>query len=83
MADDSGVSVAQVAIGWVLSRGEDIVPLVGARRRDRLHEGLGALDLTLTAGDLARIEAAVPAGAAVGDRYAAPLMAELDSERPR
>ncbi|MFH8380542.1 aldo/keto reductase [Kitasatospora sp. NPDC018058] len=76
-----GASVAQVAIAWVASRGEDVVPLVGARRRDRLTEALGALDVALTADDLAAIEAAVPAGAAAGDRYAAAQMANLDSER--
>jgi aryl-alcohol dehydrogenase-like predicted oxidoreductase len=81
VAEARGASVAQVAIAWVLSRGEDIVPLIGARRRERLHEALGALELTLDAGDLARIEEAVPAGAAAGDRYAAPQMAMLDSER--
>jgi aryl-alcohol dehydrogenase-like predicted oxidoreductase len=54
--------------------------LVGARTRTRLTESLGALDLTLSTDDLAAIEAAVPEGAAAGDRYAAPLMAHLDSE---
>jgi len=81
VADAKGATVAQVAIGWVLSRGEDIVPLVGARRRDRLAEALGALRLELTAEDLAAIERAVPAGAAAGDRYHAPQIATLDSER--
>ncbi|MFI2606711.1 aldo/keto reductase [Kitasatospora sp. NPDC018619] len=76
-----GATVAQVAIAWVASRGQDVVPLVGARRRDRLTEALGVLDLTLTAADLAAIEAAVPAGSAAGDRYAAAQMAHLDSER--
>jgi aryl-alcohol dehydrogenase-like predicted oxidoreductase len=76
-------TVAQVAIAWVLSRGEDIVPLVGARRRDRLAEALGALDLQLGADDLASIERAVPPGAAAGDRYDAQQMARLDSERGR
>jgi aryl-alcohol dehydrogenase-like predicted oxidoreductase len=70
-----------LAIGWVLSRGPGIVPLVGARRRDRLAEALGALPLELTADDLAAIERAVPAGAAAGDRNHAPQMATLDSER--
>jgi aryl-alcohol dehydrogenase-like predicted oxidoreductase len=76
-----GATVAQIAIAWVLSRGADIVPLVGARRRDRLAESLGALDLRLTEADLAAIEAAVPPGAAAGERYAAAQMASLDSER--
>lgn len=77
----NGATVAQVAIAWVLSRGQDVVPLVGARRRDRLHEALGALDVELGESDLARIEDAVPVGAAAGGRYADFLMGELDSER--
>ncbi|CAM02578.1 aldo/keto reductase [Saccharopolyspora erythraea NRRL 2338] len=77
-----GVAVAQVAIGWVLSRGADIVPLVGARRRDRLAEALGSLDLHLSDADLAAIEQAVPAGSAAGERYDRDQMAMLDSERP-
>ncbi|MGW1600834.1 aldo/keto reductase [Streptomyces eurythermus] len=81
IAEHKGVSVAQIAIAWVLSRGEDIVPLVGARTRQRLGEALGALDVTLEEADLAAIEAAVPADAAAGDRYAAEQMAMLDSER--
>lgn len=81
VATPRGASVAQVAIAWVLAQGEDIVPLVGARRRDRLSEALGALALTLDVQDLAAIEAAVPAGSAVGDRYPTGQMADLDSER--
>ncbi|CAO3410519.1 aldo/keto reductase [Azospirillum largimobile] len=81
VAAAKGVSVAQIAIAWVLSRGSDIVPLVGARRRDRLTESLGALDVDLTPDDLAAIERAVPPGAAAGDRYAPQQMAMLDSER--
>ncbi len=69
IADAKGVSVAQLAIAWVLSRGADIVPLVGARKRERLAEALGALDVTFSADELKRIEAAVPLGAAAGDRY--------------
>ncbi|MDI2128440.1 aldo/keto reductase [Yinghuangia seranimata] len=81
VAEAKGVSVAQIAIAWVLGRGDDIVPLVGARRRDRLQEALGALDVTLSSDDLAAIERAVPAGAAAGERYAAAQMAHLDSEK--
>jgi aryl-alcohol dehydrogenase-like predicted oxidoreductase len=81
IADAKGVTVAQAAIAWVLSRGEEIVPLVGSRRRDQLAEALGALELSFDAGDLAEIEAAMPAGAAAGDRYPAHAMAQLDSER--
>ena len=81
VADGTGATVAQVAIGWVLSRGGDIVPLVGARRRERLTEALGALELNLTEEDVARIEQAVPADAAAGTRYAEAQMVHLDSER--
>jgi aryl-alcohol dehydrogenase-like predicted oxidoreductase len=81
VADARGATVAQAAIAWVLSRGDDIVPLVGARRPDRLAESLGALELALDASDLAQIEAAVPAGAVAGERYAQAQMAMLDSER--
>lgn len=80
IAGRKGVTVAQLAIAWVLSRGEDIVPLVGSRTRERLGEALGALDVTLDAADLAAIEAAVPADAAAGERYAPAQMAMLDSE---
>lgn len=81
IADGLSVSVAQVAIAWVLARGQDIVPLIGARRRERLAESLGALDVTLSPEALAAIEAAVPANAAAGARYAPSQMAILDSER--
>ncbi|HET6231367.1 MAG TPA: aldo/keto reductase [Longimicrobiaceae bacterium] len=83
IAEAKGATVAQVAIAWVLAQGGDIVPLIGARRRDRLTEALGALDLELSADDLAEIERAVPADAAAGDRYAPQQMAMLDSERKR
>jgi aryl-alcohol dehydrogenase-like predicted oxidoreductase len=81
IAQEKGLTVAPIAIAWVLSRGQDIVPLVGARRRDRLTEALQALEVQLTPDDLARIERAVPAGAAAGERYHSSLMAHLDSER--
>jgi aryl-alcohol dehydrogenase-like predicted oxidoreductase len=81
VADEKAATVAQLAIAWVLSRGEDIVPLVGARRRDRLREALGALEVELTADDAAAIEAALPHQAVAGDRYDARQMAILDSER--
>ncbi|MFE3632852.1 aldo/keto reductase [Streptomyces sp. NPDC059168] len=81
IAEQKGVTVAQIAIAWVLSRGDDIVPLVGARTRERLTESLGALDVALDGTDLAAIEEAVPADAAAGDRYPSAQMALLDSER--
>ncbi|SAK89563.1 aldo/keto reductase [Caballeronia hypogeia] len=81
IADAKGASVAQIAIAWVLAQGDDIVPVIGARRRDRLTESLGALDVKLSKEDLAAIESAVPKGAAAGDRYEAVQMAHLDSEK--
>jgi aryl-alcohol dehydrogenase-like predicted oxidoreductase len=81
IADANGATVAQVAIAWVLGRGDDVVPLVGARRRDRLHEALGALDVELDDADLAQIEDALPPGAAAGERYADFLIGDLDSEK--
>jgi aryl-alcohol dehydrogenase-like predicted oxidoreductase len=81
IADGKGATIAQVAIAWVASRGSDVVPVVGARRRDRLAEALAASRLELSPADLAGIEQAVPAGAAAGDRYNAHGMAGLDSER--
>jgi aryl-alcohol dehydrogenase-like predicted oxidoreductase len=81
IASEKKVTVAQLAIAWVASRGEDILPLIGSRRRPQLAEALGALDIKLSSDDLARIERAVPARAAAGDRYPTPLMKHLDSER--
>lgn len=76
-----GASVAQVAIAWVAAQGVDIVPLVGARRRDRLAEALGALDLQLSADQLAALATAMPPGAVAGGRYAPAQLAHLDSEK--
>lgn len=81
IAQAKGVTVAQIAIAWVLARGEDIVPLVGARRRERLAESLAALDVQLSAADLAQIENAIPADAAAGERYPAAQLAHMDSEK--
>lgn len=81
VASELGVTTAQLAIAWVAARGDHIVPIVGARRRDRLEETLGAADVELSAAELKRIETAVPRGSAAGDRYAEEQMAMLDSER--
>ncbi|MFD3889703.1 aldo/keto reductase [Streptomyces microflavus] len=77
VASEKGCTVAQLAIAWVAAQGPDIVPLVGARTRERLAEALPALDVRLTAEDLAAIETAVPAGTARGDRYPAAFMSGL------
>jgi aryl-alcohol dehydrogenase-like predicted oxidoreductase len=81
VAQAKGVTVAQIAIAWVAAQGDDIVPLIGARRRDRLAEAVASLDVVLDAGDLEDIEKAVPKGAAAGERYNVHGMASLDSER--
>jgi aryl-alcohol dehydrogenase-like predicted oxidoreductase len=84
IADAHGVSVGQLAVAWVLAQGareRDIVALVGARRPERVDDAVTAAALELSADDLTAIEAAVPSSAVAGDRYAAPLMALLDSER--
>ncbi|MEV5557850.1 aldo/keto reductase [Nonomuraea wenchangensis] len=77
VAEAKGCTVAQLVIAWVAAQGEDVVPLVGARTRERLAEALPAAELHLTADDLAAIEKAVPPGAARGDRYPAAFMANL------
>jgi aryl-alcohol dehydrogenase-like predicted oxidoreductase len=81
IATARGMTVAQAAIAWVLSRGEDIVPLIGARRRDRLEEARAALEVELSDEELAAFERAVPADSAAGERYPEQQMALLDSER--
>jgi aryl-alcohol dehydrogenase-like predicted oxidoreductase len=73
-------SVSQLAFAWVRSRGSDIVPLIGARNRAQLVDGLAGLSLTLSTDELAAIDAAVPQGAVAGERYNAAAMKHLDSE---
>lgn len=77
VAEAKGCTVAQLAIAWVAAQGADIVPLVGARTRERLAEALPAAELNLTADDLAEIEKAVPPGSARGDRYPSAFMPGL------
>ncbi|MET8425439.1 aldo/keto reductase [Nocardia sp. NPDC004860] len=81
IAAEHQVSVAQLAIAWVLSRGTDIVPLIGARKPERWAEAVAAVDIRLSEAELATIEAAVPADQVAGGRYAPAQMAMLDSER--
>jgi len=80
-AEGLGLTPAQAAIAWVLAKGQDIVPLVGARRRDRLAEALGAVTAPLTPQQVTALETAVPKDAAAGGRYPDAQMAALDSER--
>jgi len=81
IAAEIGASPAQVAIAWVAAQGNDIVPLVGARRRDRLNEALGALDVKLTDEHLAALNAAFPPGIASGERYPQSQLVHMDSEK--
>ena len=85
VANQIGVPVAQLAIAWVMARATaqkaSIVPLIGARRRDRLAESLGALKVRLSEQQLAQIEGAVPPNAAAGERYPPAQLAHMDSER--
>jgi aryl-alcohol dehydrogenase-like predicted oxidoreductase len=81
IAADKDATASQVAIAWVMSRGIDIVPLIGARRRTQLAESLKALDLKLSPEDLAQIELAVPADAVAGTRYGEDQMRWLDGEK--
>ena len=81
VAAEAGVTVAQAAIAWVASRGDDILPVIGSRTPKRLAESIEAVELTLSASQLAAIEAAVPVDQVAGDRYVAEQMAMLDSEK--
>ncbi|KQS95822.1 aldo/keto reductase [Rhizobium sp. Leaf391] len=81
IAGAKGVSVAQIAIAWVAAQGSDIIPLVGARKVERLEEALGSQNVQLTGGDLSAIEAAIPKNAAAGGRYPEAMLAHMDSEK--
>ncbi len=81
IAQAKNMTVAQIAIARVAAKGPDITPLIGSRKRNQLNESLGALDVALSKDDLAKIEKAVPKGAAAGGRYADALLVHLDSER--
>jgi aryl-alcohol dehydrogenase-like predicted oxidoreductase len=85
LAASKGVTAAELAIAWVRAKGAaqnvTIVPTMGARTRKQLNDALAGLDVTLTASEIAALEAAVPATEVAGTRYPAPLMAQLDSEK--
>jgi aryl-alcohol dehydrogenase-like predicted oxidoreductase len=74
LASDKGCTPAQLALAWVLAQGDDVVAIPGTKRRSRLDENLGALDVTLTAAELKAIEAVFPPDAAIGTRYAESMM---------
>jgi aryl-alcohol dehydrogenase-like predicted oxidoreductase len=75
------VSVAQLALAWILSKGKEIIPLVGARRRPQLMEALETLAISFSPEEIATIERAVPLSSVAGERYGREQMAVLDSER--
>lgn len=81
IAGEREVTASQLAIAWVLAKSPNIIPLIGARKRPQLAESLGALEIELTQGEIAQIEAALPADAVAGTRYDAAQMRHLDSER--
>jgi aryl-alcohol dehydrogenase-like predicted oxidoreductase len=81
VAEARGMTASQAAIAWVAAQGDDIVPVIGARKRTQLAESLAAMDKALTAADLATLEAAIPKGSAAGGRYAESQVVHLDSAR--
>ncbi len=74
IADEKGITPGQLALAWLLAQGEDIVPIPGTKRRERLEENAGAADVRLTEEDLRRIEEALPKGSASGERYGEQMM---------
>ena len=81
LAQEKGVTAAQLAIAWVMAKGERIVPVVGSRTRKQLEDSLGAASIALSPEEVKQIEEAVPASAVSGARYAEAQMKQLDSER--
>jgi aryl-alcohol dehydrogenase-like predicted oxidoreductase len=80
LAAEKGISPAQLAIAWVLAKGENIIPVMGARTRAQLNESLNALQVELSPEDLTTVENAIPASQVAGTRYGEPQMKQLDSE---
>jgi aryl-alcohol dehydrogenase-like predicted oxidoreductase len=74
LAREKGITPAQLVLAWLLAQGPDLVPIPGTKRKHRVDENLGALDVTLDSYDVARISEALPVGAAAGTRYPAPQM---------
>jgi aryl-alcohol dehydrogenase-like predicted oxidoreductase len=78
MAREKGCTTAQLALAWVLAQGEDIVPIPGTKHVRYLDENIGALEVTLSTEDLARLDAILPPGAAAGERYHAQGMTTVN-----
>lgn len=83
ISEEKGITPSQLAIAWVLAKGRNIVPLIGARKRSQLAESLEAVKIQLSAAELSQIEEAIPADAVAGTRYGAEQMRMLDSENAR
>lgn len=81
LARERGVTASQLAIAWVLAKDAMIVPLIGARKRRQLDESLAALEVKLSAADLAEFERSIPVSDVAGTRYGESQMKHLDSER--
>ncbi len=79
LAAERHVTAAQIALAWVLARGEDIVPIPGTTKPHRVEENVAAAEIELSAEELERLDTAAPVGAAVGDRYPTPMMGTLDA----
>jgi aryl-alcohol dehydrogenase-like predicted oxidoreductase len=78
LAESKACTPSQVALAWLLSRGEDVVPIPGTKRRPYLEENLAALDVTLNVAELERLESVFPLGVAAGERYPAQGMASVN-----
>ncbi|NOX94068.1 MAG: aldo/keto reductase, partial [Alphaproteobacteria bacterium] len=79
LASAKGVSLAQIALAWVLSKGDDIIPIPGTKKISRLEDNIGAVSVELSADDIAAIEKAVPPEAVAGTRYAATAASTLNA----
>jgi aryl-alcohol dehydrogenase-like predicted oxidoreductase len=78
IAERRGAKAGQLALAWVLAKGEDMVPIPGTKRRKYLEENAAAVDIKLTPAEVAELDAAVPQSEIAGDRYAAPAMKAID-----
>jgi aryl-alcohol dehydrogenase-like predicted oxidoreductase len=78
IATEKGVTASQLALAWLLAQGDDIVPIPGTKRRSYLEENVAAVNITLTADELSRIEAVAPKGVAAGDRYPIQTMSTVN-----
>lgn len=78
IAKRRGAKAGQLALAWVLAKGEDMVPIPGTKRRKHLEQNAAAVDIKLTPDEVAELEAAIPHSEIAGDRYAAPAMKAID-----